>query len=188
MLDQAVNVTDIFLEKGEIVSTRGRKKSEGNRYNAVKNDLINGLPLVVLINQGSASASEIVAGALQDHKRAIIMGTKSFGKGSVQTIIPSGENVAIKLTTARYYTPLGRSIQQTGIDPDILVEQAELKKIEQISKRQESDLRGSIKNEQAIKEEENKESSDKSSFEDYQLSRALDLISAISILKENESL
>ena len=189
LLDQAVNVTDIFLEKGEIVSTRGRKKSEGNRYNAVKNDLINGLPLVVLINQGSASASEIVAGALQDHKRAIIMGTKSFGKGSVQTIIPSGENVAIKLTTARYYTPLGRSIQQTGIDPDILVEQAELKKIEQISKRQESDLRGSIKNEQAVKEDENKEKSDdKPSFEDYQLSRALDLISAISILKENESL
>ena len=188
LLDQAVNVTDIFLEKGEIVSTRGRKKSEGNRYNAVKNDLINGLPLVVLINQGSASASEIVAGALQDHKRAIIMGTKSFGKGSVQTIIPSGENVAIKLTTARYYTPLGRSIQQTGIDPDILVEQAELKKIEQISKRQESDLRGSIKNEQAVKEEENKEKNEKPSFEDYQLSRALDLISAISILKENESL
>ena len=189
LLDQAVNVTDIFLEKGEIVSTRGRKKSEGNRYNAVKNDLTNGLPLVVLINQGSASASEIVAGALQDHKRAIIMGTKSFGKGSVQTIIPSGENVAIKLTTARYYTPLGRSIQQTGIDPDILVEQAELKKIDQISNRQESDLRGSIKNEQAVKEEENKEKSDdKPSFEDYQLSRALDLISAISILKENESL
>ena len=189
LLDQAVNVTDIFLEKGEIVSTRGRKKSEGNRYNAVKNDLINGLPLVVLINQGSASASEIVAGALQDHKRAIIMGTKSFGKGSVQTIIPSGENVAIKLTTARYYTPLGRSIQQTGIDPDILVEQAELKKIDQISNRQESDLRGSIKNEQAVKEDENKEKSDdKLSFEDYQLSRALDLISAISILKENESL
>lgn len=189
LLDQAVNVTDIFLEKGEIVSTRGRKKSEGNRYNAVKNDLINGLPLVVLINQGSASASEIVAGALQDHKRAIIMGTKSFGKGSVQTIIPSGENVAIKLTTARYYTPLGRSIQQTGIDPDILVEQAELKKIDQISNRQESDLRGSIKNEQAVKEDENKEKSDdKPSFEDYQLSRALDLISAISILKENESL
>ena len=189
LLDQAINVTDIFLEKGEIVSTRGRKKSEGNRYNAVKNDLINGLPLVVLINQGSASASEIVAGALQDHKRAIIMGTKSFGKGSVQTIIPSGENVAIKLTTARYYTPLGRSIQQTGIDPDILVEQAELKKIDQISNRQESDLRGSIKNEQAVKEDENKEKSDdKPSFEDYQLSRALDLISAISILKENESL
>ena len=130
LLDQAVNVTDIFLERGEIVSTKGRNGKRGSRYNAVKNDLINGLPLVVLINQGSASASEIVAGALQDHKRAIIMGTKSFGKGSVQTIIPSGEDVAIKLTTAKYYTPLGRSIQQTGIDPDILVEQAELKKLD----------------------------------------------------------
>ena len=128
LLDQAVNVTDIFLERGEIVSTRGRFERDGSRYNAVKNDLTGGLPFVVLINQGSASASEIVAGALQDHKRAIIMGTKSFGKGSVQTIIPSGENVALKLTTAKYYTPLGRSIQKTGIDPDILVEQAELKK------------------------------------------------------------
>ena len=106
LLDQAVNVTDIFLERGEIVSTKGRNGKRGSRYNAVKKDLINGLPLVVLINQGSASASEIVAGALQDHKRAIIMGTKSFGKGSVQTIIPSGEDVAIKLTTAKYYTPL----------------------------------------------------------------------------------
>ena len=112
LLDQAVNVTDIFLERGEIVSTRGRFERDGSRYNAVKNDLTGGLPLVVLINQGSASASEIVAGALQDHKRAIIMGTKSFGKGSVQTIIPSGENVALKLTTAKYYTPLGRSIQK----------------------------------------------------------------------------
>ncbi len=121
----------------------------------LKNDLINGLPLVVLINQGSASASEIVAGALQDHKRAIIMGTKSFGKGSVQTIIPSGEDVAIKLTTAKYYTPSGRSIQQTGIDPDILVEQAELKKLDN-QRRKESDLRGAIDNEQIEKNESNK--------------------------------
>ena len=134
LLDQAVNVTDIFLNRGEIVSTRGRFDRDGSRYNAIKSDLTNGLPLVVLINQGSASASEIVAGALQDHKRAIIMGTKSFGKGSVQTILPSGEKVALKLTTAKYYTPLGRSIQKTGIDPDILVEQAELKRLDDDSR------------------------------------------------------
>ncbi len=187
LLDQAVNVTDIFLERGEIVSTKGRNGKRGSRYNAVKKDLTDGLPLVVLINQGSASASEIVAGALQDHKRAIIMGTKSFGKGSVQTIIPSGEDVAIKLTTAKYYTPSGRSIQQTGIDPDILVEQAELKKLDN-QRRKESDLRGAIDNEQ-LKENESKKSknvnNDKNLDEesdDYQLTRAFDLILAINLI------
>ena len=187
LLDQAVNVTDIFLSKGEIVSTRGRTESDGSRYNAVKNDYIDGLPLVVLINQGSASASEIVAGALQDHKRAIIMGTKSFGKGSVQTIIPSGDNVALKLTTARYYTPLGRSIQQTGIDPDILVEQVELKPIENPRSRQESDLKGAIKNEQLDESTVTKEDNKQNNNQDYQLSRALDLISALSIIEKNKS-
>ena len=185
LLDQAVSVTDIFLEKGEIVSTRGRNEKEGSRYNAVKKDLTNGLPLVVLINQGSASASEIVAGALQDHKRAIIMGTKSFGKGSVQTIIPSGSDVAIKLTTALYYTPLGRSIQKTGIDPDILVEQAVLTKIGGDNGRKESDLKGAIDNKQ-----DDKKSADTNSIrennddtaEDYQLTRAFDLISAINLV------
>ena len=182
LLDQAVNVTDIFLERGEIVSTRGRFERDGSRYNAVKNDLTDGLPLVVLINQGSASASEIVAGALQDHKRAIIMGTKSFGKGSVQTIIPSGENVALKLTTAKYYTPLGRSIQKTGIDPDILVEQAELKKLDQNEGRKESDLRGAIDNEQTLKnDKKNSEEKLNDEFEDYQLSRAFDLILALDL-------
>ena len=187
LLDQAVNVTDIFLERGQIVSTKGRNGKRGSRYNAVKKDLTDGLPLVVLINQGSASASEIVAGALQDHKRAIIMGTKSFGKGSVQTIIPSGEDVAIKLTTAKYYTPSGRSIQQTGIDPDILVEQAELKKLDN-QRRKESDLRGAIDNEQ-LKENESKKSknvnNDKNldeESEDYQLTRAFDLILAINLI------
>jgi carboxyl-terminal processing protease len=187
LLDQAVNVTDIFLERGEIVSTKGRNGKRGSRYNAVKKDLTDGLPLVVLINQGSASASEIVAGALQDHKRAIIMGTKSFGKGSVQTIIPSGEDVAIKLTTAKYYTPSGRSIQQTGIDPDILVEQAELKKLDN-QRRKESDLKGAIDNEQ-LKENESKkskkENNDKNIDEesdDYQLTRAFDLILAINLI------
>ncbi|MAI83834.1 MAG: peptidase S41 [Rickettsiales bacterium] len=182
LLDQAVSVTDIFLDKGEIVSTRGRNKEEGSRYNAINSDMINGLPLVVLINQGSASASEIVAGALQDHKRGIIMGTKSFGKGSVQTIIPSGENVAIKLTTAKYYTPLGRSIQQTGIDPDILVEQSEIKSLEQENRRKESDLRGSIKNEQSIKDVSVSDS--KQEITDYQLTRALDLILALNLIKQ----
>lgn len=184
LLDQAVNVTDIFLERGEIVSTKGRNGKRGSRYNAVKNDLINGLPLVVLINQGSASASEIVAGALQDHKRAIIMGTKSFGKGSVQTIIPSGEDVAIKLTTAKYYTPSGRSIQQTGIDPDILVEQAELKKLDN-QRRKESDLRGAIDNEQIKKNESNNQNAEKNvdeEIDDYQLTRAFDLILAINLI------
>ncbi len=187
LLDQAVSVTDIFLSQGEIVSTRGRFDREGSRYNAIKRDLTDGLPLVVLINQGSASASEIVAGALQDHKRAIIMGTKSFGKGSVQTIIPSGEDVALKLTTAKYYTPLGRSIQKTGIDPDILVEQAELTRIENQNRRKESDLRGAIDNDQKKdadepQNEKDPKSNDNSDSEDYQLSRAFDLILALTLI------
>ena len=183
LLDQAVNVTDIFLERGEIVSTRGRNGKQGIWYNVVKKDLTNGLPLVVLINQGSASASEIVAGALQDHKRAIIMGTKSFGKGSVQTIIPSGEDVAIKLTTAKYYTPSGRSIQKTGIDPDILVEQAELKRLDSTNNRKESDLRGAIDNEQKQDDKSsNKENSD--DIDDYQLTRAFDLILALNLVNK----
>tara|TARA_B100000035_G_scaffold110932_1_gene94190 strand:- start:1021 stop:2283 length:1263 start_codon:yes stop_codon:yes gene_type:complete len=192
LLDQAVSVTDIFLNRGEIVSTRGRFEREGSRYNSVKKDLTEGLPMVVLINQGSASASEIVAGALQDHKRAIIMGTKSFGKGSVQTIIPSGEDVALKLTTAKYYTPLGRSIQKTGIDPDILVEQAELKKVESQNRRKESDLRGAIENEQEKdrKKSDNKNKdkvSNKDTSEDYQLSRAFDLILALNLINNKVS-
>jgi len=187
LLDQAVNVTDIFLDRGEIVSTRGRFERDGSRFNAIKKDLTDGLPLVVLINQGSASASEIVAGALQDHKRAIIMGTKSFGKGSVQTILPSGENVALKLTTAKYYTPLGRSIQKTGIDPDILVEQAELKKLSESETplRKEADLRGAIDNDQrSNNNDKGKESNKKKandSLNDYQLSRAFDLILALDL-------
>ncbi len=119
LLDQAISVSDAFLERGEIVSTRGRNSEESQRYNARPGDLTKGKPVIILINGGSASASEIVAGALQDHKRATLVGTRSFGKGSVQTIIPLGQNGAIRLTTARYYTPSGRSIQAKGIEPDI---------------------------------------------------------------------
>src|SRR6188768_2451087 len=121
LLDQAISASDAFLQKGEIVSTRGRNAEETQRFNARAGDLTKGKPLIVLINGGSASASEIVAGALQDHKRATVIGTRSFGKGSVQTIIPLGGNGAVRLTTARYYTPSGRSIQAKGIDPDIEV-------------------------------------------------------------------
>jgi carboxyl-terminal processing protease len=128
LLDQAVAVSDAFLDKGEIVSTRGRRSEDAQRYNARPGDIASGLPLAVLINGGSASASEIVAGALQDHHRAILLGTKSFGKGSVQTIIPLPGHGAMRLTTARYYTPSGRSIQAKGIDPDIVVEAAKIEK------------------------------------------------------------
>jgi len=147
LLDQAIAVSNDFIPQGEIVSTRGRHPEDGQRYDAkAGNDISKGMPMVVLINGGSASASEIVAGALQDHHRAVLMGTKSFGKGSVQTIIQLPGRGAIRLTTARYYTPSGRSIQARGIDPDIEVESAKIEKLDEPAFRHEADLKGALKN------------------------------------------
>ena len=146
LLDQAIGVVDTFVDKGEIVSTRGRDPSQAQRYNATPGDMVDGLPIVILINGGSASASEIVAGAMQDHHRAILLGTRSFGKGSVQTIIPIPGHGAIRLTTARYYTPSGRSIQAKGIEPDIHVEQAKVEVIAGPQFRSEAELPGALQN------------------------------------------
>jgi len=189
LLNQAVAVSDAFLDRGEIVSTRGRKKRGQQKFSATKGDISNGLPIVVLINGGSASASEIVAGALQDHKRAIIMGTTSFGKGSVQTIIPVQRDSAMRLTTARYYTPSGNSIQATGISPDITVKQAKIEELEPFSNRKESDLKGHLENPEESNKtlDEIKDKQDTSNIDtnnektDYQLNRALDLLEGIAL-------
>ena len=185
LLDQAIAVSDAFLDHGEIVSTRGRHPDDAQRYNAREGDLASGLPIVVLINGGSASASEIVAGALQDHGRAIIMGTRSFGKGSVQTIIPLSGSGAMRLTTSRYYTPSGRSIQATGIEPDIEVEQARLEPLDSAVSRREEDLRGALSNEGS---EDGDSAEDGAASEeepkDYQLSRAIDLLQGLSLFRE----
>lgn len=148
LLDQAIAVADTFLNQGEIVSTRSRNEEDEQRYNAREGDATSGLPMVVLINGGSASASEIVAGALQDHRRAVLLGTRTFGKGSVQTIVPLPGHGAMRLTTARYYTPSGRSIQALGIEPDIEVQQARIEEIAMHSARREADLRGALSNDQ----------------------------------------
>ncbi len=194
LLTQAVKVTDIFLERGEIVSTRGRDKKDIRRYRAKKSDRTNGKPLVVIIDGGSASASEIVAGALQDHKRAIIIGTQSFGKGSVQTIIPfqvsnSDNLTGIRLTTARYYTPSGVSIQGKGIVPDIIIEQGEFESFN-YRRFSESDLKDSLDKDNE-KDLEDNEDNELSEFEkrldlDYQLRRAFDLVQGVSLFNETQ--
>lgn len=201
LLDQAIGLSDLFLDKGEIVSTRGRSEEDTKRDNATPGDMAEGKPIVLLINGGSASASEIVSGALQDHRRAILLGTKSFGKGSVQTVIPLPGNGAMRLTTARYFTPSGRSIQAKGIEPDILVEQAKIESLGSSEDIHEADLPGALKNPDAkvvapapevkkvITEPEKPEdkkdgakADDKDQAkDDYQLSRAIDLIRGVSM-------
>lgn len=186
LLDQAIAVSDAFLEQGEIVSTRGRNPQNAQRHNARPGDLAEGKPIIVLINGGSASASEIVAGALQDHRRAIVLGTKSFGKGSVQTIIPlgsGGNRGALRLTTSRYYTPSGRSIQAKGITPDIEVEPAKLEKIGGRKRISEADLRGSLKNDTDTGDAKS-ESTENDTPDDYQLSYALDLLRGLTLMEQ----
>jgi len=195
VLNAAVEVSDAFLEKGLIVYTEGRIKNSEMRFNAAPGDIINGIPIVVLINAGSASASEIVAGALQDHKRAIIMGEKSFGKGSVQTILPTSGNAAVKLTTARYYTPSGRSIQAEGIEPDIVLARVKLETLE-VSKFKpvkEADLSHHLENgngngngndKKDLKESDNKEEGNDIDIRDYPLHEALTLLKGLSILNK----
>ena len=198
LLTQAISVTDAFLESGEIVSTRGRDPRDSERYNATPGDLTEGKPIVVVINGGSASASEIVAGALKDHRRAVVIGTQSFGKGSVQTIMPVQGEGAMRLTTARYYTPSGRSIQALGVAPDIIVEQEvpepETAEAEEedgdLPRRSEAELRGSLENdsltedERKILEEDQarKEETARLREEDYQLSYAIDILRGLSFL------
>ena len=181
LLDQAVSVSDAFLERGEIVSTRGRDNKGEQRYNASKGDITNGLPIVVLINGGSASASEIVAGALQDHKRGILMGTQTFGKGSVQTIIPVTSKGAVRLTTARYFTPSGNSIQAKGISPDIYVPQSKLEILENNNSRREADLRGALDSENKKENNKNSSNDEDNTVNDYQLNRAIELIRSINV-------
>lgn len=212
LLDQAIGVSDAFLDKGEIVSTRGRNDRDTRRDNASSGDLTEGAPIVIIINGGTASAAEIVSGALQDHRRAIILGTQSFGKGSVQTVMPINGTAAMKLTTARYYTPSGRSIQAKGITPDIIVEQAKIEEEKDTGDRiKESDLKGALANPDGSDDKDmsttpssptpsddesnadgvtggskKKETPEELAKKDYQLQRALDLVRGLSLYHDGQ--
>ncbi|MBT5560679.1 MAG: S41 family peptidase [Proteobacteria bacterium] len=178
LLNAAVSVSDAFLKEGKIVSTQGRTDGAKMSFDASPTDQVDGAPIVVLVNGGSASASEIVAGALQDHRRALVVGTKTFGKGSVQTILPVHGSGAIKLTTARYYTPHGRSIQAEGIEPDILVERLEVTRPESGPRVREADLRGHLDNEENLTAAGDENDGE---ITDYQLNEALNLLKAIAL-------
>ena len=181
LLSASVQVADAFLSQGEIVSTRSRQPDDSQRFNAKDGDISDGLPIVVLVNSGSASASEIVAGALQDHRRGLIMGTRTFGKGSVQTVIPLGPRGAIRLTTAHYYTPSGRTIQAKGINPDIVVEEGTPERASTPERRREEDLRGRLDNPDDSSSDEITSQEQES---DYQVSRAIDFLRGISLYNQ----
>ena len=195
LLSEAISVTDLFLDQGEIVSTRDRE-GKGERYKAIKGDIAEGKPLVILINAGSASASEIVAGALQDHRRAIVLGTKSFGKGSVQSVLPMGQSGGIRLTTARYYTPSGRSIQALGVTPDIFLKFKRVEESEEDKRKtfSEADLEGALSNDSLTDTEKEMLRKEEISFQetnerrnkDNQLAHAIDLIEGLSVLSVKE--
>ncbi len=190
LLNQSISVTDSFLNQGEIVSTQGRKDDDTSRIFAKKGDIIDGKPLIVLINSGSASASEIVAGALKDHSRAIIVGTRSFGKGSVQSIIPLAGNGAMRLTTARYFTPSGISIQAKGIEPDIIVEAGITEPTNKsLENRREENLRGALdkkdKSDEKKKDNIIELSPVEKLLQDNQISRAVDLIRGINLFSNS---
>ncbi len=201
LLTQAIAISDVFLDSGEIVSTRGRNPEDTERVNAEPGDITDGKPMVVLINNGSASASEIVAGALKDHHRAIIVGTKSFGKGSVQTVMPLRGDGAMRLTTARYYTPSGRSIQALGVSPDIVVEQPRRAPVDETEEdtprrsRSEADLRGILDNDSLTEDEIRMIEDERAAAqeaaklrdEDFQLSYAVDLIKGLSAIGVTEA-